>query len=193
MKTSLMSCIAVGMLICGCAAKSQPQKPAAPAAARASAASLPRDPVIDAYVGAMRADLSEGKVQLINGVMKLSVDEGKIFWPIYEEYESELFELGDQRVELIRKFAAAQRLGKLSDQEASTLADGYFQFESQRLDMLKKYHGIISKELSPVRAAQFSQVEHRVGTVVDLMIASEVPLVQAGQGGQGAAVPARAN
>ena len=94
------------------------------------------------------------------------------------------------RVELIRKFAAAQRAGRLSDQEASTLADGYFQFESQRLDMLKRYHGIISKELSPVRAAQFSQVEHRVGTVVDLMIASEMPLIDAGQA---SARPARAN
>ena len=88
----------------------------------------------------------------------------------------------------IRQFAAAQRVGKMSDQQATTLADRYFQFESQRLDMLKKYHRILSKDLSPIRAAQFSQIEHRVGTVVDLMIASELPLVQAGPA---SAVPAR--
>jgi hypothetical protein len=151
--------------------------PAAPAAA-AAPVPVPPDPVLDIYVNAMRADLSDGKVKLVERVMKLGGDEANVFWPAYVDYESELFELGDQRVEVIRRFAAAQRSGKLEPRDAAELADGYFKVERQRLDLLKKYHDLLAKDLSPVRAAQFTQIEHRVGTVVDLMIAAELPLIR---------------
>jgi hypothetical protein len=184
MKPSSLNTIVATVLgaatLCGCASNA-PKTPA-PTPAIATKPALSRDPVIDAYVGAMRADLSDGKVQTINSVMKLSDDEAKLFWPIYEEYESELFDLGDQRVALIRRFAAAQGSGQLAQGDATTLADDYFNFEQQQLDLKKKYHGIIAKELSPVRAAQFAQIEHRVGTIIDLMIAAELPLIQSSAG-----------
>jgi hypothetical protein len=148
----------------------------------------PRSDAVDAYVHALRADLSRGKVDIINEVMRLTPAESAKFWPVYQEYESELFELGEKRVELIRRFAAVQAKGNISQDEASTLADGYFDFEGQRVALVKKYYGILAQELSPVRAAQFTQIEHRVGTVVDLMIASEVPLIRV----EGTAVPASA-
>jgi hypothetical protein len=140
-------------------------------------AAMPRSDAVDAYVHSLRAGLSHGKVQIITDVMHLKTAEGATFWPIYQDYESDLFDLGDQRVELIRRFAAAQRAGKLSQDEASSLADGYFDFEARRVALLKKYHAIIAKELSPIRAAQFTQIEHRLGTVVDLTIAAEIPLI----------------
>jgi hypothetical protein len=176
MKTPLLSCLALTALLFGCAAQSAPQ--ASPAAAQPAVHHLSRDPMIDAYVGSMRADLSQGKIQVINTVMNFSGEEAKTFWPIYEDYESELFNLGDQRIELIRRFGAAQRSGKMEASQASELGDGYFKFEEQRLELLKKYHGMISKELSPVRAAQFIQIEHRFGTIIDLAIAAELPLIQ---------------
>src|SRR4051812_41810646 len=108
MKTRLLNTIIMTLgaaILCGCASESHKTAATAPTPPTTR---LPRDPVIDAYVGAMRADLSDGKIQIINSVMKLSNDEAKKFWPIYQDYESESFELGDQRVDLIRRFAAAQ-------------------------------------------------------------------------------------
>jgi hypothetical protein len=146
-----------------------------PAAARARAAA---DPVY-AYIDAVRRDLSDGKVQLINSVMRLSAAESKVFWPLYHDYEDELFTLGDRRVELTRSFVTAQASGALDDQRAAALADDWFGYESQRLQLLRKYHNLMAQQLSPLRATQFTQIEHRVGTVVDLVIASELPLVDA--------------
>jgi hypothetical protein len=160
------------------AAAAENAAPAALAPAAAAATPVPPAPVLDIYVNAMRADLSDGKVKLIERVMKLNADEANVFWPAYVDYEEELFELGDQRVELIRRFAAAQRSGRLEPRDAAELTDGYFKLERQQLDLLKKYHDILAKDLSPVRAAQFTQIEHRVGTVVDLIIASELPLIR---------------
>src|SRR3954470_1689856 len=130
MKTLFLNTIIMTLgaaILCGCASESHKTVATAPM----PTTRLPRDPKIDAYVGAMRADLSDGKIQIIGSVMKLSADEAEVFWPIYQEYESELFELGDQRVDLIRRFAAAQEAGKLEQAEATELADGYFKFEQQ--------------------------------------------------------------
>jgi hypothetical protein len=187
MKPSSLNTIVTALvgaaMLCGCASNSPTTPIASLASASASASAspttrLPRDPVIDAYDGAMRADLSDGKIEIINSVMHLGDAEAKVFWPIYQDYESESFDLGDQRVELIRRFAAAQTSGKLEPRDATELADAYFRFQQQQLDLLKKYHGVITTELSPVRAAQFTQIEHRVGTVIDLSIAAEMPLIQ---------------
>jgi hypothetical protein len=145
--------------------------PATPAARRADA--------VYAYIDSARHDLSDGKVTIINRVMRLSPEESAKFWPIYHDYEEELFALGDKRVELSRDFVNAQSTQSFDNGRAAALAKGWFEVETQELELLKKYHEKIAAELSPVRAVQFTQIEHRVGTVIDLMIASELPLVRA--------------
>lgn len=180
---SRFSCLLICVLLSGCAADNgTAPTPAASAASaqapRAAAKARPnQSQAVDLYVAAIRDDLSRGKVGIITDAMQLNADEAKIFWPIYQEYEAELFDLGDARVEGIRQFVSAELSGTLDNARASGLATAYFGYEGSRLELLKKYHGIIAEKLSPVRAAQFTQIEHRVGTVVDLLIASELPLI----------------
>lgn len=131
------------------------------------------------YVDRMRSDLSCGKQHTLNLVMHLSSEEAAKFWPIYHDYEEELFDIGDRRLEVIRKFSQAQQSQPMSEEQAAVLASEWFKCESQRLDLLRKYHQKVADALSPLRAAQFGQVEHRFNTAIDLMVASEVPLVSA--------------
>lgn len=176
MKTCISSTVA--LLLVAVAAGCETTPP--PAAQPAPLERLSKSEPVYKYVEAMRADLSRGKVAIFTDVMQLSATESKVFWPIYQDYEAELFDLGDQRLELIRRFANAQGGNALRDKEAAELSDGYFRFESARLELVKKYNGIIAKQLSPLHAAQFTQIEHRMGTVIDLLIAAELPLVQRG-------------
>jgi hypothetical protein len=166
---------------CVCAAQLKSREaaqPKHPAAAAQPAGQLASDQQVRAYVAAMRDELSRGKVGLITSVMRLNGDEASKFWPIYQEYEMELFELGDARVNAIRRFAADQQSGALDSAEASRLGEAFFDFETKRLELLRKHYDEIAKTISPARAAQFTQVEYRVGTVVDLLIASQTPLIQ---------------
>ncbi|MHC4169277.1 MAG: hypothetical protein ACYSWQ_20200 [Planctomycetota bacterium] len=135
-----------------------------------------RDDVVQAYIDAIRAELSSGKASLINDIMQLSAKEADTFWPVYHEYETELFEIGDRRMELIERFVAAHKSKVLDDSQARTMADDWFKQSADRLELFKKYHGIIAKRLSPLRAIQFVQIENRVNMVIDIMIASELPL-----------------
>src|SRR4051812_12795157 len=67
-------------------AEGQSKIPATPEARRADR--------VYSYVDSARRDLSDGKVNVINEVMRLSRDESAKFWPIYHDYEEELFALG---------------------------------------------------------------------------------------------------
>lgn len=154
----------------GCASESKPT----PAA---DMKGLSKSDPVYGYVEAMRTDLSRGKVEILTHAMQLNAEESKVFWPIYRKYEAELFDLGDKRLELIKQFFSNRQGLKLDNQKATDLSNGYFQLEAANLELVKKYHGIIAKEVSPVRAAQFTQIEHRVRTVLDLLVAAELPLV----------------
>ncbi|HEU0039227.1 MAG TPA: hypothetical protein VFR76_08130, partial [Verrucomicrobiae bacterium] len=57
------------------------------------------------------------------------------------------------------------------------MAEKWLANVQERLDLWKKYHQQISDAISPVRAAQFLQVENQMAIFVDLNIASEMPLV----------------
>src|SRR4051794_8394027 len=148
--------------------------------ATTGAANALRDDDAQNYIAAMRKDVARGKVKIISAVMNLSSDEGRVFWPIYHDYETEQFELGSQRVEWLEKYHDAVALQQINDVQAKELSDAYFKFEQQRLELLKKYHDLLSRQMSPVRAAQFTQAEHRIATVLDLLIASETPLIATG-------------
>ena len=149
-------------------------------------ADQPADPV-QAYVDAIRAELSYGKVNLINDVMKMSDKEAETFWPIYHEYEIELFEIGDRRLELIERFVAAHKGKNLNGSEAKAMALDWFKLSVDRIELFKKYHSLIAERLSPARAILFIQIENRINMVIDIMIASELPLFKYGE------VPAATN
>ena len=107
--------------------------------------------------------------------MKLTGPEAEAFWPIYREYEKELAAVGDQKLALIREFMGHYRSGTLSDQNAKAMTAQWLKNTQARLDLWKKYHRKISKAVSPIRAAQFLQVENQVALFVDMSIASEMP------------------
>jgi hypothetical protein len=130
-----------------------------------------------AYFEVLRSDFNAGKVRILNQVMKLTVAEADKFWPIYRQYEKDLAAVGDRKLALIREFITHHRAGTLTDQNSKAMAAQWLQNVQDRLDLWKKYYQQISDAVSPVRAAQFLQVENQIAIFVDLNIASEMPMV----------------
>jgi hypothetical protein len=125
-----------------------------------------------------RSDLNASKIRVLNQVMKLNGPEAEKFWPIYRQYETDLAAVGDRKVALIREFVALQKSGGLNDKNAAVLAEKWFAVAQDRLDLWKKYYKQISAAVSPVRAAQFVQVEHQISLLIDINIAGEMPLIE---------------
>jgi hypothetical protein len=149
--------------------------PAATTPGAAAAAPAGTDNV-RAYLDMMRSDTNATKIKVLNEVMRLTAEEAKKFWPIYREYEKEQGAVGEQKLRLIREFFAHySEAGALNDETAKALAPKWLQVAQDRLDLWKKYHAKISAAVSPLRAAQFLQVENQLAIFVDLGIASEMP------------------
>jgi hypothetical protein len=128
-----------------------------------------------AYFEVLRSQFNSEKVATLNRILKLTADEADKFWPIYREYEKEFAAVGDRKLQLIREFFKDYGRNGLTDESASALAEKWFKNLQDRTDLWKKYHAKLSRELSPVRAAQFLQVEHQMALLVDLSLASDMP------------------
>ena len=127
----------------------------------------------------MRSDMNGYKIRTLNQVMALTGAEAEAFWPIYRQYEKELAAVGDRKVALLREFAALRAAGTLEQKTWNDLAQRWLKNVQDRLDLWKKYQKKISQAVSPMRAAQFLQVEHQMALFIDLDIASEMPVLGA--------------
>ena len=131
---------------------------------------------LSAYVELLRSDVRAQKVAIITELMGFTEAEDKAFWPIYREYDSELSTINDARVEGIREYAANYE--KVTDALADSLATKALELEARRHELKKKYYERFKMALSPKVAARFLQIENQLLMLIDLQIASSLPIVQ---------------
>ena len=71
----------------------------------------------------------------------------------------------------------AEHWDSLDDTKAKGLLERQLAFEDKRLALTKKYKDEMLKVLPAKTVARFLQVDSRLNKLVDLTIASEIPLV----------------
>jgi hypothetical protein len=133
---------------------------------------------INDYIELMRADLKTERRAIITQNMQFSEEESAAFWPIYKEYEFEFSKLGDQEVALIKDYA--DNFEKMTDEKAKDLMNRAFKINEDQIKLRKKYYNKLVKVMSPISAAKFVQLDNQISMLVDLQIASELPLIQKG-------------
>jgi hypothetical protein len=127
----------------------------------------------------LRSDVRADKTKIMAAVMQLDDKDAAIFWPIYREYESEVAKLYDAKVAGILDYA--DHYLQMTDAKADDLATRALQWESQRTDLKKKYYERFKKALSPIIATRFLQVENQLLMLVDLQVASSLPIIEASE------------
>jgi len=133
-----------------------------------------------AYFEALRSEFNTNKVGLYDQLLKLTPAEAEKFWPVYRAYEKELAAVGDRKLELVREFFRDYKSGALTDDTSKALAGKWLQNLEDRTRLWKKYHKKISRAVSPMRAAQFLQIENQIAIFMDLAIASDMPSLAPG-------------
>lgn len=133
---------------------------------------------IQEYIELLRANVREEKSQIMGAVMQLDTSAAAKFWPIYEEYDGELTTLNNLRSENIQDYARSY--SQMTDQKADELITKALDYQKQRLELLGKYYERVKQSLGAITAARFLQIEHQLLLLIDLQIASSLPVV--GQG-----------
>ena len=130
---------------------------------------------LDAYVEMLRADVRGEKIALISQAL-LFTEQEAAFWPLYNQYDRELNQLNNQRIALIKDFAA--NFSTMTDEKATGLANRLLDWEENRVKFKRRYFSEFNKVLTPIKAARLLQLENKVNLLIDLQISAQVPLVE---------------
>ena len=130
------------------------------------------------YAELLMSDLKTQKVAVITEAMGLEEGQSDPFWQIYRDYDYELTAIVDQRIALIKDYAAS--FSAMNDEKAGELAKTSFKLESDRAKLRQKYYKKFAKEVSPLVGARWLMVERTINNVMDLQLAAEMPLIQEG-------------
>jgi hypothetical protein len=129
----------------------------------------------DQSVELLRKDLRSEKKQIVAANMVLTEAEAQKFWPVYDQYTAEATKINDAKLSVIKEYA--QNYDSLTDVQAAGLVKNWTAADESAVQLRMKYLPIFQKVLPGKKVARFFQVDRRIGSVMDLQIASEVPLV----------------
>ncbi|HMK29006.1 MAG TPA: hypothetical protein VK473_04915 [Terriglobales bacterium] len=113
---------------------------------------------------------------MVEKAMKLTDDEARGFWPIYDEYTSELSKISDRTVTLITEFADNYR--ELRDSDALRMTDESLNIEQQKLAVKQRYAQRFATVLPGKKVARFFQVDRRLDAVMVLNVSQAISLVE---------------
>jgi hypothetical protein len=135
--------------------------------------------ISDTQMNMLRKDIRSQKKQIVAQNMPLTDAESQKFWPVYDNYTADLVKINDQKYSLIKQYAT--NYGAMTDAQASVWAKQWLQVEEDVAELRIKYLPEFQKVLPGKKAALFEQVERRTQMMIDLQLASQMPLIDVGQ------------
>jgi hypothetical protein len=108
--------------------------------------------------------------------MELTDAESKSFWPVYNQYQDELFLLRVRTARLIKDYAAANE--KMTNETAKKLLDEYMTIEALRLKLRQVYLPKFRKVLPETKVVRYYQIENKIQAALMYELAENIPLVK---------------
>ncbi len=131
---------------------------------------------IDSDIALLRSDIQADKTEIVTKTMALTDAQAKGFWPLYREYSNQQQIIGDQRVSIIKDYA--DNYQTMDDAKAQDLINRLMKFEDARNKLAQTYWPKFQAAVGAKQAAKFYQIENRLRLVIDLQLASSIPIIQ---------------
>ena len=132
--------------------------------------------VTDQDIQLLRQDVRSQKKQIIAANLQLTDPEAVKFWPVYDQYTAEASKIGDTRLALIKEYA--QTYDTMTDVQAKSLIKRWAatdqSFIALRMQWMPKFEAVLPGK----KAALFFQIDRRLSLLVDLQLASMIPMVK---------------
>lgn len=129
-------------------------------------------------------DVDDLKKQIILDQKKLNImqnvpltdEEEERFWPIYSEYQEQLFELDVMRTRVLSYYVTNYK--SLTDQQATDIMDNMFDLADNRQIVLKKFTLDLEEVLPAKKVFRYLQVENNLAAVEQYNLVQKIPLLQ---------------
>jgi hypothetical protein len=142
--------------------------------ARAQAAAPAQ--TVDAAIEQLRKDTRAEKADIISGSMGFTATQAASFWPLYKKYEEAQKAVGDEKVALIKDYAA--NAGSISEAKATEMVGRLQGIEDKSLAAKHAFIKSLQGVLPAKQVARYFQVENRIQMLADLGLATQIPLVE---------------
>jgi len=130
---------------------------------------------IDQQIAMLRSDLRSNRKQIVAANMKLTDTEAEKFWPTYDQYVNELVKINDAKYALVKEYLQSTNM---TEEQADSLSRRWLGVDESVVQLRLKYIPIFRKALSARGTALFFQIDRRVQMMIDLQLASSLPLVE---------------
>jgi len=130
---------------------------------------------VDKDLQLLRRDMRAEKKKILAANLPLTESEATQFWPVYDQYAKEMSKHYDDFYSVIKDYAANQKT--LTDDQAMSMIKRWSDIQVDVARTRQNYVPIVQKVLPGKKAALFFQIDRRLYAVIDLQVASEIPLV----------------
>ena len=123
----------------------------------------------------VRAD----KKLIVADNMQFTEAEAKAFWPVYSQYQDELFLIRSRSAKLIGDYRNAYK--EMTNDIARKLLDEYMNIEVLTLKLRKAYLSKFREGLPETKVVRYYQIENKIQAALMYEIATSIPLIKMDQ------------
>jgi hypothetical protein len=124
----------------------------------------------------LREKVRADKKLVVAANMDLTDSEAKAFWPIYQEYQSDLAKANEKIGKFIGEYA--ENYQSMTDKTAKKLLDKSLTLEKERLALRTFYLPRFQKALPAIKVARYYQIENKIQSILQYELAANIPLVK---------------
>jgi outer membrane murein-binding lipoprotein Lpp len=158
-----------GMLFAGQALRAQDNAASAQQPSQKDGASIDQD------IAMLRSDLRSTRKQVIAANMKMTDAEAEKFWPIYDQYVNELVVINNTKYAIIKEYLQS---ANMTEAQADSITKRWLDVDESVVQLRLKYIPIFRKALSAKSTALFYQLDRRVQMMIDVQLASSIPMIE---------------
>jgi len=130
---------------------------------------------VEKDIALLRRNLRSEKKKIIALNVPLTETEATKFWPVYDQYAADMSKHYDAFYALIKDYAATQKT--MSDAQATEMLTRWSKIQVELTETRQQYIPRVQQVIPGRKAAHFFQVDRRLYQMLDLQIASEIPLI----------------
>jgi hypothetical protein len=123
----------------------------------------------------LRRDIRAEKKKLIAANVSLTETEATKFWPVYDQYVAEMTKHNDEFYSVIKDYAANQKT--ITDAQASSMIKRWVEIQIGQAQTRQKYIPLFEKVIPGRKVALFFQIDCRLYALLDMQVASQIPLI----------------
>ena len=123
----------------------------------------------------LREKIQADKKLLVATYMKLTDNESKAFWSVYDSYQKDLMALNERTFRNIGDYAANAE--KMTDDIAKKVVNEHLTIENDRQKLRQSYLPVFAKALPYRKVMRYYQLENKVQAVLMYDAARQIPLV----------------